>query len=76
VHRWIAQKVVDILATEDDVVIDFIFGMLEEDKFVAHPPPVLQLYGLVANWSFLIAGSKKDSVKYHGISREGHPELL
>jgi hypothetical protein len=29
--------VVDILATEDDVVIDFIFGMLEEDRFVAHP---------------------------------------
>ncbi|KAF8242393.1 PWI domain-containing protein [Wilcoxina mikolae CBS 423.85] len=31
--QWIAQKVVDILATEDDVVIDFIFGMLEEDRF-------------------------------------------
>lgn len=25
---------VDILATEDDVVIDFIFGMLEENRFV------------------------------------------
>ncbi|KAF8544280.1 PWI domain-containing protein, partial [Trichophaea hybrida] len=31
--QWITQKVVDILATEDDVVIDFIFGMLEEDRF-------------------------------------------
>jgi hypothetical protein len=26
--------VVEILATEDDVVIDFIFGMLEDDRFV------------------------------------------
>ncbi|KAI5815438.1 PWI domain-containing protein [Pyronema omphalodes] len=31
--QWIAQKVVEILATEDDVVIDFIFGMLEDDRF-------------------------------------------
>lgn len=37
-RRWIGQKVVEILATEDDVVIDFIFGMLEENRFVAPPP--------------------------------------
>ena len=39
--RWIGQKVVEILATEDDVVIDFIFGMLEENRFVAFPPSPL-----------------------------------
>ncbi|KAA8902098.1 PWI domain-containing protein [Sphaerosporella brunnea] len=31
--QWIAQRVVEILATEDDVVIDFVTGMLEEEKF-------------------------------------------
>ncbi|TGZ81943.1 PWI domain-containing protein [Ascodesmis nigricans] len=31
--QWIARKVVEILAVEDDVVIDFIFSMLEEERF-------------------------------------------
>jgi len=33
-NRWIAKKVVEILANDDDVVIDFICGMLEEGRFV------------------------------------------
>lgn len=30
---WIAQKVEEILGKDDDVVIDFIYGMLEENRF-------------------------------------------
>lgn len=37
--RWIARKVVEILAVEDDVVIDFIFSMLEEERFVSSLAP-------------------------------------
>jgi serine/arginine repetitive matrix protein 1 len=39
--QWIATRVVEILANEDDVVIDFVTGMLEESKFVRrhHPSP-------------------------------------
>jgi serine/arginine repetitive matrix protein 1 len=38
--QWIATRVVEILANEDDVVIDFVMGMLEESKFVRHHPPL------------------------------------
>jgi hypothetical protein len=35
--RWIAQQVEEILGKDDDVVIDFIYGMLEENRFVGYP---------------------------------------
>ncbi|KAH8144692.1 uncharacterized protein LAJ45_11286 [Morchella importuna] len=31
--QWISGQVIGILGNEDDVVIDFIFGMLEEERF-------------------------------------------
>ena len=34
---WISQKITDILHIEDDVVVEFVYNQLEEDKF---PPPV------------------------------------
>ncbi|KAI5846909.1 PWI domain-containing protein [Tricharina praecox] len=37
--QWIAKQVVKILANEDDVVIDFIYGMLEEGRYVNKPDP-------------------------------------
>lgn len=39
--RWISGQVIGILGNEDDVVIDFIFGMLEEERFVC--PRILPL---------------------------------
>lgn len=35
IKPWISKKVVEILGFEDDVLIDFIFNMLEADVGVS-----------------------------------------
>ncbi len=35
VHRWIAGKISDILGSEDDVVIELCFNLLEGSRFVS-----------------------------------------
>lgn len=34
-HRWIAGKISDILGSEDDVVIELCFNLLEGSRFVS-----------------------------------------
>jgi len=33
IKPWIAEKVVELLGFEDDILVDFVFGMLEKDQF-------------------------------------------
>jgi serine/arginine repetitive matrix protein 1 len=35
--RWIAGKVTEILGTEDDVVIELIFNLIEGPRYVSSP---------------------------------------
>lgn len=35
--RWIAGKISEILGSEDDVVIELCFNLLEGSRFVQHP---------------------------------------
>ncbi|KAI5798816.1 PWI domain-containing protein [Geopyxis carbonaria] len=37
--QWISRKVVNILGSEDDVVIDFVFGMLESERHTYNHQP-------------------------------------
>ncbi|CAJ0759657.1 15795_t:CDS:1, partial [Entrophospora sp. SA101] len=30
IRPWIAQKIVEILGSEDEVVVNYVFGLLEE----------------------------------------------
>lgn len=43
-QRWISSKVIEILGNEDEVVIDFVYSMLEDEKVVrstpSHNPPL------------------------------------
>jgi len=34
-HRWIAGKISEILGSEDDVVIELCFNLLEGSRFVS-----------------------------------------
>jgi len=36
-QRWISGKVIEILGNEDDVVIDFVYSLLEEERIVCCP---------------------------------------
>lgn len=36
-RRWISGKVIEILGNEDDVVIDFVYSLLEEERIVCCP---------------------------------------
>jgi hypothetical protein len=40
--RWIAGKISEILGTEDDVVIELCFNLLEGARFVSCKPPPSQ----------------------------------
>lgn len=35
-YRWIAGKISEILGSEDDVVIELVFNLLEGSRFVRH----------------------------------------
>lgn len=38
-YRWIAGKISDILGSEDDVVIELCFNLLEGSRFVSTRTP-------------------------------------
>lgn len=37
-NRWIANRVTEILGSEDDVVIELIFNLVEGGRYVRFPP--------------------------------------
>lgn len=50
---WIAKKVIELLGFEDEVVIEYVCGLLEDTANpVRHVPlPLLLQRGLRADWS-------------------------
>lgn len=38
IKQWITNRVVELLGLEDDVLIDYVFSMLEEEVFSTQPP--------------------------------------
>jgi PWI domain len=48
---WITQRITDLLGMEDDVVVEFVFNQLDDDKVV-----LCFYYGLIcANFSHYLA---------------------
>jgi len=41
IKPWVAEKIVDLLGFEDDILVDFVFGMLEKDQFPS--PKTMQI---------------------------------
>lgn len=72
-QRWISGQVIGILGNEDDVVIDFIFGMLEEERFVsftfAHTPHPTRGYMKLLRGGILLIGPSLIRKKYKSISQ-------
>jgi hypothetical protein len=46
-NRWIASKISDILGNEDDVVIEMIYNLIEEKRFVGVPFPLPEFAKLI-----------------------------
>jgi len=78
-RRWISGKVIEILGNEDDVVIDFVYSLLEEERIVCCPFFRSLLLDLLSSQRWLMCGVGGASLtrrKYKSVSRDSWRRIL
>lgn len=65
---WISKKITDILHIEDDVVVEFVYNQLEEEKVITGV--YLQCYSTDNNLLYFraVSVSEKDADQYDWLS--------
>lgn len=69
---WISKKITDILHIEDDVVVEFVYNQLEEDKVKTKATNLSTKqikFKPIFRTCFLVSMSKEDANQYDRFSK-------